>query len=476
MPNTLGPDILELAKKLEELLQSEWLVKTAKETGFVSRLREIHPSIFLWSLALCFGVHMKLKLAEMHRSYQQASARSISWPAYYDHFNSECSLFLDRCIEHAMSQEARYSGVSLHEALRVCDIRDIRVMDSTIVRLNAKLASIFPNARSNTCPAAAKLHLQMSLASDSPSHFQIVPGKESEHNLFVPDESLQDTLVLFDLGYYCKETFKEIQRHGGYFICRLKSNIDPLLVRSLDSGPGNRIDLTNKRLRATEPFLKRKIVDALGVLGPRNMSKKRQALLEEHPEQFDLFRIVAIRDDRTGEYHSYVTNLPFERLEATWIPDLYRVRWTIEILFKELKSFRGLDTITSGKKEVIEILIKVCILTMIVSGRVRQLLEEGTASLREEPPRVSLFGEERSPESLLPGRGGLPGANKKPMGPLVYAEWFARNAILILYGILEFRGLSHSDTLLDLALGFGCILGDNNQDRRRLRDIYTASG
>ncbi|ELY93704.1 transposase (ISH5) [Natrialba taiwanensis DSM 12281] len=54
-------------------------------------------------------------------------------------------------------------------------------------------------------------------------------------------------------------------------------------------------------------------------------------------------RLVGVRNDDSGEYHLYLTNLDRDDYRAPDIAQLYRARWEIELLFKELKSRFGRD-------------------------------------------------------------------------------------------------------------------------------------
>jgi transposase len=60
-------------------------------------------------------------------------------------------------------------------------------------------------------------------------------------------------------------------------------------------------------------------------------------------------RVVGGRD-REGKWRLYVTNLPSEVYSGEEVIELYRVRWQVELLFKQLKSQGGLDTL-EGKTE-----------------------------------------------------------------------------------------------------------------------------
>lgn len=55
---------------------------------------------------------------------------------------------------------------------------------------------------------------------------------------------------------------------------------------------------------------------------------------------------------------------------------LYGARWSIELLFKELKRVYKLDVIHSGKREVVEALVLVAMLTLVVSRRILNFLRQ----------------------------------------------------------------------------------------------------
>ena len=66
--------------------------------------------------------------------------------------------------------------------------------------------------------------------------------------------------------------------------------------------------------------------------GPRDAYKARE------------WRVVGLRDEQTGQYHLYLTNIPLERLTAEEIGQAYAYRWEIERLNAELKGVYKLGT------------------------------------------------------------------------------------------------------------------------------------
>ncbi|QVL37696.1 IS4 family transposase [Aminirod propionatiphilus] len=284
------------------------------------------------------------------------------------------------------------------------------------------------------------MNVQLGLLNRAPRAFSISSGKTAESPLLPTEAWMEGHLLLFDLGYFKIERFREIDDSGGFFISRLKTNSNPLLLRSLREGPGNRIDLRHWRLREVEPYLRRQVLDAEGFFAPSNITDKKVREIKEDPA-FRPLRFVGVKNEKTGESHLYVTNLPADKVSPEEIADLYRARWAVEIFFKELKSHFGLSSIGSGKKHIVEIVICVALLTVIVSGQVRRELEKE------------------------------PRSDVKEMGPLLYAEHFHHISTGLLQAVLYHEGF-----LFDPAsLWIGAIRADplpEHYRRGRLEDVY----
>ena len=95
------------------------------------------------------------------------------------------------------------------------------------------------------------------------------------------------------------------------------------------------------------------------------------------------FRLVGLRNDKTEEYHLYLTNLHREGCSAPDIAQLYRARWEVELLFKELKSRFGLDEINTTDAYIIEALIIMAGISLMMSRVIVDELRKLEARQRE---------------------------------------------------------------------------------------------
>ena len=57
-------------------------------------------------------------------------------------------------------------------------------------------------------------------------------------------------------------------------------------------------------------------------------------------------------------------------MSAEDVAAVYRARWVVELLFKELKRVYNLDVITSADPVIMEALVLTALLTMVVSHRI----------------------------------------------------------------------------------------------------------
>lgn len=357
-----------IERALNKLFSPEWITQTAKESGFVIRSRKIDPVIFFWTLILGFGVSMQHSLAKLRRSHETASADSIVPSAFYDRFTPSLVALFKAAVAHAISQHIAEPTRSMSEKLR--GFKDLVAADGTILRLHEKLAKQWPACRTNHTKAAVKVHIVASALVAGPRHVALYSERTPEVKTLVIGDWVKDKILLLDLGFFKYQIFSQIQEHGGYFVSRLKGNSDPLIVRTLRKCRGYSICLDGKRLRFILESLKREVIDAEVEIAFRVPNPKGKT-----SPKTEIYRLVGLMNKETKEYNLYLTNIPAEKLPAEDIALMYRARWTIELLFKELKSTYALNRINSAKPEIMEVLILTAILTLIVSRKILSVIQ-----------------------------------------------------------------------------------------------------
>lgn len=343
--------------KLSTDLPAALLNDLARTTNFVERSKKVEPSLFFWNLILGFGASMQKTLAALRRRYCTISAQELAPSSFFDRFNDRLLAFLEAILQHLLTTTVR----SELPRKVLTQFKDVLIIDSTIVRLLDSLAAIFPGVG---MPAGVKINTVLSVATDNLYRMAIYAGKRAEVKVLKLGPWIKDHLLLFDLGYFKFGVFERIKILGGHFITRLHENADPKIVAVNSSCRGNAIDLVGKKIRSCLGSLKREVLDVMvevTVAHRKYLGKTTKVPL--------IMRMVGILNEETGEYHLYLTDLPFETFPAEQIAELYRGRWCVELLFKELKSRYALDVINTSKPEIVKALIYSAMITLVISRR-----------------------------------------------------------------------------------------------------------
>ena len=118
-------------------------------------------------------------------------------------------------------------------------------------------------------------------------------------------------------------------------------------------------------------------------------------------------------NENASEFHLYFANLPRSEYSAPDIAQLYRARWEVELLFRELKSRFRLDEIHTTKPYIIEALVIMAMISLMISRVIVDELHKLDAKQREAadadcnesasrlPPRRGSLAVERHAHLIL---------------------------------------------------------------------------
>ena len=427
------PRIIE--ERLNHIFSPEWLRETAKDTGFIKRERKIDPVLMFWVLVLGFGVQLQRTIANLRRRDEENGDVKISRGSFYERFSPELVNFLHTCVLHAMEYLANGPNRALKE--KVKGFKDILIQDSTIIRLHKKLADIWPATRRRKAAAGVKVSLLVSAVSDGPKRVMLYGERTSEVKTLRIGPWVKDRILLIDRGFYKHQAFARIKDNGGFFVSRLKGGVKPLIVGINRICRGRVFNVVGKKIDQVLPKLKRQVLDV-----EVEVSFKRRRYKGKQKNDIEHFRLIAIHNVEEKKYHTYLTNIPTDRLDAEDIATLYGARWEIELIFKELKSRYGIDILPTSNPEIVKALIWVGILTLIVSRCVYLLVYSSNI---ENAPRYT---------------------------HLRWATIFAEKSNRLLDAVLDHAGIDAN--LMDLFEVYQSQALDPNVNRERLMDEWRA--
>ena len=242
---------------------------------------------------------------------------------------------MESLVENLMAQSI---GAALYasDTLRLLKVTGILLLDSSIIKLNDDAQRHFPGTRSK---AGIKWHACFDLFSGQLKWFKLTPSKTHDRRCFPKLESLQGTLIIFDLGYFDYRLLFELIEAGAFFLCRLKTN-SVVTVQAVISGLSP--NCVGQSLLASCNL-------------DRCHGKILEAIIEKETGKNSLqCRAIGFWNADEKRYHWYLTNLS---ITAVVIYSLYRLRWQIELIFKACKNSLNADALPSADRDIIESLL-----------------------------------------------------------------------------------------------------------------------
>src|SRR6202167_470818 len=371
--------------------------RIARESDFVQRHRKLDPVASLYTLAFETGPQLSRTLEALRDAYnKRPPSPNLSAGGFYERFPPQLVEFLRQCVAHGLGQLQSAPGNHLRPKLAAFE--DVLIQDSTIVRLSASLATHYPPVRASYPTAGAKIATLVSVRANGPKRVERMPESVSERDTLKPGPWVKGSILLFDLGFYKHQAFARIAENGGFYLTRLQTPVTPITVRSLRVHRGQAIDLEGKSWKEVRPKLQREVVDV-----EVEIAFSRRTYGGHRRGDTLSARLVAVWNEETRKYHTYLTNLGPEVLSAEEVAELYGCRWEIELVFKELKSQYALDRVNTTNRSVAEAMIWASLLTLVVSRRLHSEIRSRLAEdvrVRYPPGRWGIAFREQSGKIL----------------------------------------------------------------------------
>jgi hypothetical protein len=207
-------------------------------------------------------------------------------------------------------------------------------IDASVIDL---CASIFDWAQFRRTKGAVKLHLALDHDGHLPSYAHITTGKIHEVRIARKLKWPAGTILTFDRAFIDFAWFAALIRHGVWFVTRAKENLAYHVVETL-------LPPLNRNILADE------IIELTGFYSA-----------QKNP--YYLRRIEAI-DPQTKESIVLLTN--HLRFGASTISAIYKDRWQIEILFRNLKQHLRIKTFVGTSANALHTQIWTALITYLL--------------------------------------------------------------------------------------------------------------
>ena len=331
----------------------------------VERDRDLQIPVLVWALVFGFAAGESRTLAGFRRSYNSTADETLSPGGFYHRLTPLLAEYLRDLVERGLDEVAVPGAVDAD----IDRFRDVMIADGTVLRLHEFLSDEYEARHEEQ--AGATLHLLHNATDQTIERFDVDHEKTHDSTLFDTGSWLQGRLVLLDLAYFKYRRFALIDENDGYFVSRLKQNANPVITEELRAWRARARPLVGEQIQDVVGELHRQYIDVEVEAqfkrgqyeGTRSMDTKR-------------FRVVGVRDEDADDYHLYITNLPREEFLPSDLATLYRCRWEVETLFRELKTQYELDEFDTSNPAVVEILLYAALLSLLVSRDLLDLVTE----------------------------------------------------------------------------------------------------
>jgi IS4 transposase len=354
----------KLVPALKALLPDTKLSALGRSVAFIRRLREIRASVFVWSVVLSRFGHGRPAFEQARQWYHRLAGAGV-WPRPYQiRFKSTAAVRLfERTFENAV-QTWRGRTRSRHPLARL--FPDVAVIDSTVLQVSDDLRMVFKGTRSAV--ASLKALLTVSIFGLVPLHARLDPGNQHDMKLF-PELDIfhKGTLLLFDKGFVAYERLAAIATASLHYLCPMRLNGNATIV-GIRRAPKRVRDALRRspdgvRLRDVLPEDKRigKAWDLDVVLKSGNAKGRR-------PIETSSRLVIVPGPER--KQRPYLTTLPANEWAPRVLAETYRLRWQVELVFKELKQHLNLEALNSKDRHAVQVFAWASLIALALSRTV----------------------------------------------------------------------------------------------------------
>lgn len=329
--------------QIEAALSQADLTRLGKETGFTQRLRTVTPQRLVLAIVGAMACRRIETIADLQRSFHAVAGLGVEYKPFHNQLVKETfPVFMASVFESLLGHLAgrTLAAVPGHALRR---FEDIIIQDGSSFAIHDALQSEFPGRFTTVSPAAVEIHATLSLLQGQAVRVSIAPDAQGERQFRPDPEHLRGKLFLADRGYMDLGFCARVAAAGGSFVMRFTRQTNPTVVGGSIGG----------RLLARRT-LDRHLRDLPTALRGRSADLDVQWTVggEVLP-----LRLVLSWNRKTKEHMLLATNLPRAAFDLEAVRALYRLRWQIELLFKEWKSYANLKAFGTRKAPIAEGLI-----------------------------------------------------------------------------------------------------------------------
>ena len=365
----------------------------ARETGFIQRsTSRLTGSAFFNLLTVEALDEPTIRYEGLCDILEERNSNAQITPqALCERMNSDGAVaFLKAGLERSLKETTRQQTATIETAWLKPFLR-VLLQDSTYIQIHEKMADAFKGSGGNASAAGVKVDYSYDVKSEKAEHMAIRQGADSDQG-FAEDLAArvqENDLVIRDLGYFCLNFFAYLTSIGAYFLSRLSFNVNVYLTADADEpvkliqhinrfGHGDKTMEFNVFLGQKHRIPIRLIVSRL----PSDVYRKRQKAAIKAAKRKG--RGISLSYLKFLKYTFFITNVPATLWTMEAVGTVYRLRWQVELVFKNWKSLFQINVLKGTRSERILCLIYGRLIVILVVQRLLALASTQAAAEQRE--------------------------------------------------------------------------------------------
>lgn len=348
------------------------LDELAKFTGFIKRAgSEITPFAFMYIVSFGFLGNGTIALTYLTSGLSTHFDIVVTAQALSKRINNACSVkFLKSILQKLISVQLNI-GLKNNCSRSFSMFHGVYLQDSTQMTLNEELSEAFKGSGGGASSSALKLDFIYDIANFLVYGVKITSA--TTNDLTNSKEILKyikaRSLVIRDLGYLTISVLKSIQGKYAYYISRLSLTLN-VYLNEHDQEPLDVPKFLNKLkakgndslnikvyIGASERFETRLVAEKVPAHVTEQRKRKFKKIRKKEPSTFY---------ESWSSYSIFITNIPETMFSGKMIIALYKIRWQIELVFKNFKSDIEINILKGTNKKRIESLVYGRLITIVV--------------------------------------------------------------------------------------------------------------
>lgn len=254
-------------------------------------------------------------------------------------------------IYHGLLKQ--YGGFLSDSRIKEVIKKQVKIFDSTTISLFKDiLEGVGRNPKTGRKKGGIKVHTVVNADEIVPSLVWFSEAKTHDHQFIEKLKCDENTVYVFDKGYNDYKAFEHFTAQNTGFVTRIKDNASYLKIEELDI-----------ESHIHSGVLKDEIIE-IEVKKGKEISKLR-------------LRKVTFYDRLNKREFEFLTNL-FD-MRADLIAALYKIRWQIELLFKQLKQNFPLKYFLGDNENAIKIQIYCVLIVNLLLAVIKKRLKRNWA-------------------------------------------------------------------------------------------------